>query len=198
MVNVIRGTSDKPVSSKKLGEYFEARDDIEGTLYLGYPIIGTAQGGYQIDALLVSKQHGVIIFHIVEGTNTVLDLEDTQDENITKLESKLLQHKELLNRRKLMVEMSVVSYAPAWYQYPEDIDTKEYRILITKDDLDNFIELCSWENNQCFEKVNSVIQAITTISKKNPRIYVKKEDSRGGKLKKIEESIAFLRLMRYT
>ena len=192
MVNVIRGTSDKPVSSKKLGEYFEARDDIEGTLYLGYPIIGTAQGGYQIDALLVSKQHGVIIFHIVEGTNTVLDLEDTQDENITKLESKLLQHKELLNRRKLMVEMSVVSYAPAWYQYPEDIDTKEYRILITKDDLDYFIELCSWENTQCFEKVNSVIQAITTISKKNPRIYVKKEDSRGGKLKKIEESIANL------
>ncbi|MGK7957879.1 MAG: DEAD/DEAH box helicase [Crocosphaera sp.] len=192
MVNVIRGTSDKPASSKKLGEYFEARDDIEGTLYLGYPIIGTAQGGYQIDALLVSKQHGVIIFHIVEGTHTDLNLEDIQDENITKLESKLLQHKELLKKRKLMVEMSVVTYAPAWHQYPEDIDTKEYPILIDYKDLGNFIQKCSWENNQCFEKVNSVIQAITTISKKNPRSYVNRENSRGAKLKKIEESIANL------
>ncbi len=66
MVNVIRGSSAKPVSSQRLGKYFEERTDIEGTLYIGYPIIGTPQGGYQIDALLVSRQQGVIIFNIDE------------------------------------------------------------------------------------------------------------------------------------
>lgn len=56
MVNVIRGDlKNKPVSSKRLADYFERQDDIDGTLYLGYPIIGASQGGYQIDALLVSK-----------------------------------------------------------------------------------------------------------------------------------------------
>ncbi|MBD2119226.1 MULTISPECIES: hypothetical protein [Microcystis] len=48
MVNVIRGSSAKPVSSQRLAKYFEERTDIEGTLYIGYPIIGTPQGGYQI------------------------------------------------------------------------------------------------------------------------------------------------------
>ncbi|MDJ0742256.1 MAG: hypothetical protein QNJ32_02720 [Xenococcaceae cyanobacterium MO_167.B27] len=80
MVNVIRGDlKNKPVSSKRLADYFEKQRDIDGTLYLGYPIIGTAQGGYQIDALLVSKQHGVVIFHIVEGTNLDdIDIEEIQ------------------------------------------------------------------------------------------------------------------------
>ena len=40
MVNVIRGSSAKPVSSQRLAKYFEERTDIEGTLYIGYPIIG--------------------------------------------------------------------------------------------------------------------------------------------------------------
>jgi len=43
MVNIIRGDVAKPVSSRRLANYFESRDDIEGSLYLGYPIIGTPQ-----------------------------------------------------------------------------------------------------------------------------------------------------------
>lgn len=192
MVNVIRGTSDKPVSSKKLGDYFETRNDIEGTLYLGYPVIGTPQGGYQIDALLVSKQHGVIIFNIVEGINTDINIEDIQDESITKLESKLLQHKDLLQRRKLMVDTYVVTYAPVWNKYPDNINCNDYPVLIDNESLETFLDLHLWKNNQYFTKVNSVIQAITTISKKNPRSYVKQENSRGAKLKRLEESIANL------
>ena len=124
MVDIIRGSSSKPVSSKRLAEYFEQRKDIQGTLYIGYPIIGTAQGGYQIDALLISHQHGVIIFHVDEGQNYDLDIEDIQDESINKLQSKLLQYKELSKRRNLMVEMTVVTYAPAWQKYPDNIDRK--------------------------------------------------------------------------
>jgi hypothetical protein len=37
MVNVIRGSSAKPVSSQRLAKYFEERTDIEGRLYIGYP-----------------------------------------------------------------------------------------------------------------------------------------------------------------
>ena len=75
MVNVIRGDVDnKPVSSRRLADYFERRHDIDGSLYLGYPIIGTPQGGYQIDALLLSRENGVVIFNIIEGTNTDIDI----------------------------------------------------------------------------------------------------------------------------
>ncbi len=47
MVNVVRGDIDKPEASRRLASYFESRNDLEGTLYLGYPIIGTSQGGYE-------------------------------------------------------------------------------------------------------------------------------------------------------
>ena len=55
MVNVVRGDIDKPEASRRLAGYFESRNDLDGTLYLGYPIIGTSQGGYEIDALLTSR-----------------------------------------------------------------------------------------------------------------------------------------------
>lgn len=114
MVDIIRGKSNKPISSEKLANYFEDRSDIEGRLYIGYPIIGTSEGGFPIDALLVSKQHGIIIFHIVEGINHDIDVEEIQDDCYTKMESKLKLHKDLNERRNLVVKISVVTYAPAW------------------------------------------------------------------------------------
>jgi superfamily I DNA and RNA helicase len=96
MVNVIRGDVSKPVSSASLADYLS---DIDGSLYLGYPIIGTTQGGYQIDALLVSKEHGIVIFNVIEGPHTNIDIEEIQDESFNKIQSKLLQQKFLTNKK---------------------------------------------------------------------------------------------------
>lgn len=187
MLNIVRGDiKNKPESSRRLADYFERRDDIDGNLYLGYPIIGTSQGGYQIDALLVSRKHGIIIFNIVEGTKTDINLEEAQDESFNKVQSKLLQHKSLTNKRKLMVEIGVVTYAPVL------IPTDDYSIIISESDLTNFIASQKWDHNNYFESLTSVIQAITTIRKRKQRNYVKKEDSKGAKLSKLEDSIANL------
>jgi hypothetical protein len=69
---------------------------------------------------------------------------------------------------------------------------KEYPVLIQKEDLDDFINECQGNAPEYFEKVNSVIQAVTTIRKKDARSYVVKPDSRGAKLKNLEDSIANL------
>ena len=191
MVNIIRGDLGKPVSSSRLADYFESRCDLEGNLYLGYPIIGTPQGGYQIDALLVSRENGIIIFNIVEGTDTNLALEDTQDESFNKVQSKLLPYKSLTNKKKLMVEISVVTYAPALSHRPTNI-SDDYPVIINDSDLKEFIESQEWHSSEYFETLNSVIQAITSIRKRKPRSYVQRDDSRGAKLSKLEESIANL------
>ncbi|MFN6466442.1 MAG: hypothetical protein RMZ41_032140 [Nostoc sp. DedVER02] len=40
MVNVIRGDVDnKPVSSRRLADYFERRHDIDGSLYREHPLL---------------------------------------------------------------------------------------------------------------------------------------------------------------
>jgi superfamily I DNA and RNA helicase len=191
MVNVIRGDVDKPESSRRLAEFFEKRSDIDGSLYLGYPIIGTSQGGYQIDALLVSREQGVVIFHIVEGTDISPNIEEAQDESINKIQSKLLQHKSLTNKRKLMVELGVVTYAPAWSHKPERLDD-DYPVIISDSELTKYLKKQEWRESKYFEELNSVIQAMTSIRKRNQRSYVKQENSRGAKLYKLEESIANL------
>lgn len=191
MVNVVRGDISKPISSKRLAEYFEKRNDISGSLYLGYPIIGTSQGGYQIDALLVSREHGVVVFNIVEGIERNINLEEIQDESVTKIQSKLLQDKSLTNRRRLMVEVGVVTFAPAWNNKPTDI-SDGYFVALSEDELSEFLDSQKWDHGEYFERLNSVIQAITSIRRRRQRDNIQKEDSRGAKLRKLEDSIANL------
>jgi superfamily I DNA and RNA helicase len=193
MVNVIRGdVNNKPASSRRLANYFESKRDITGSLYLGYPIIGTSQGGYPIDALLVSKEHGVIIFNIIEGTDTDINvIQNGQDESFNKLESKLKGNTNLNKGRKLMVAINVVTFAPTLINKPNNL-SEDYIVLTKETELENYLNSQHWENSQYFEHLNSVIQAITTIRKRNQRNYVKREDSRGAKLKRLEDSIANL------
>ena len=188
---VVRGGTDKPVSSQRLADYFETRTDIEGYLYLGYPIIGTKEGGYKIDALLLSDKYGAIIFSLVEGAyNAGIEVANIQDENYTKLKSKLLEDNDLINKRELAVELNVATFAPAWTGH-SDINS-DYPILVCESDLAEFLNSKNWDDNQAYQKLVSVIQSITTIRNRNKRGYVKKPDSKGAKLKKLEDSIATL------
>lgn len=54
MVTIVQGATKKPISAQRLSEFFIHHPKYEGFLYIGYPIIGTAEGPYPIDALLVS------------------------------------------------------------------------------------------------------------------------------------------------
>ncbi len=66
MVDIIRGASDKPVSTDTLINFIENANIKEGILYTGYPIIGVAEDKSAIDGLLISSEHGMIVFDIVE------------------------------------------------------------------------------------------------------------------------------------
>ena len=70
MVDIIVGSTNKALASKELKKYFHDRKDYEGYLYIGYPIIGTVEGAYPIDALWISPINGIVIFNpFVELTN---------------------------------------------------------------------------------------------------------------------------------
>ena len=189
MLNIVRGDlKNKPVSSQRLANFFETiSTELDGTLYIGYPIIGTAMGGYQIDAMLICREKGLVAFHIVEG-NDIGDYQDIQDESYTKIQSKLIQHKELTEKRSLAVEIKIVTFAPASKTNQND---ETYPCLVNEEDLTNFLDRLTWEKPAYFEKLMAVLQSITTIRKGKTRV-AQKPDSRGAKLKKLEDSIANL------
>lgn len=191
MIVVRGGTGKKPVSSERLAEYFENHVKFEGYLYLGYPLIGAIDGGYQIDALLISREHGAVVFNLIEGAyDEKIQLAEIQDESYTKFESKLKLHKDLTDKRKLSVELNVPVFAPAWKGH-SDSDS-DYPVLLTDEDLKKFLGSITRGSSDKYEKLVSVIQSITKIRHRNKREYVKNELSRGGKLKELEDSIANL------
>lgn len=192
MLNIVRGDlKNKPESSKQLANFFESlKDDFEGTLYIGYPIIGTANGGFQIDALLVTKEKGLIAFHIEEGTNYNINYKDIQDESYTKIQSKLFQYKELTDKKNLAIDINVVTYAPSWLKVIDKED--DYPCFINDSEFKTYFQQLFWSKSEYYNVLLSVLQSITTIRKNKSRTYIKKVDSRGAKLKKLEDSIANL------
>ena len=121
MIDTVWGSTDKPVSSKRLAEILSEEAGLEGTLYIGYPIIGTPEGSFPIDALLVSPTKGLVLFNVVEGKN-LPDYSEVQDEGFNKMQAKLLQHQALIRKRKLLVDIHTITFAPAIAQFDDDTE----------------------------------------------------------------------------
>ncbi len=189
MVTIIIGTNKKPMSSETLKNFFQQHENLEGYLYIGYPIIGTVEGAYSIDGLWVSPTGGVVVFDLVEGKVTG-EYQERQDDYANKIEAKLKGYRELTNKRVLCVQINVVTFAPALTRTVSD--DKDYPLCINSADLEQYIASLTWDDEGYYEKVVSVLQAVSMIRKGKKKRETSKQESRGSKLKKLEDSIANL------
>ncbi len=187
MVTIIKGTNNKSVVSEELIDFFTKHEKYEGFLYIGYPIIGTVNGPFSIDAMLVSEDKGLMAFNLITGTD-VEGYKDVQDECANKLEAKLRGYNELLNRRHLCVKISVVTYAPSVNSIT---DFDEDYPLCNDMTMEKWIDSISWDESNYFKELLSVLQSISSIRKGRKRI-IKKENSRGAKVQLLEEAISNL------
>ncbi|MDI7920703.1 DEAD/DEAH box helicase [Ferirhizobium litorale] len=183
MVNTIWGTTKKPVSSQRLATLFEERIKDDGYLFIGYPVIATPEGPYAMDALWVSPIHGLVIFNLVEGRDAGI-FEEAEAESANTLETKLRNHKSLMNGRKLLAEPNVVTYAP--------IAPASEGLCVSDDELVTRVENFTWDYPESYADALSIIQSISTIRRSRRGRTVEKEGSRGAKLKELEASIANL------
>ena len=119
MLNVVHGEVDRRADAQRLIEGL-MQLDIEGTLYFGYPVLATIQGTIKVDATLVSRQHGVVVFTFkrdLQLDNESLSirqmLDDEQDQLFVSIESKLMDHAFLREgRRKLAFEITTITIVP--------------------------------------------------------------------------------------
>ena len=189
MLQIIRGTTRKPVSSQHLADFFVAHNQYEGFLYIGYPIIGTSEGPYPIDALFISREKGLVIFNLVEGRD-LGNFMEAQDDSANKLEAKLRGHRSLMKGRNLQVPISVVTFAAA-RDDAANLSQDGYQVC-NESNMEQWLDNVEWEDPSYYQALVAVIQAISTIRKGRKQRDVHQEDSRGAKLKGLEDSIANL------
>jgi superfamily I DNA and RNA helicase len=190
LVKVIFGSAqDKPVSSRLLAEDLTADAIAEGYLYLGYPVIASPTGPIKLDALLVSPQQGLIAFDLVEGTE-LGDFEERQAAIASMLEVRLKPHASLRSGRELKFEINVVTYAPAKQLLPA---ASAPYFVANRQSVRPTINGFTWKAaHATYENLIAAIQVVTTIRAGKQKREPKKSDSRGAKLKRIEDSIANL------
>lgn len=190
---VVRGTNDKPVSSRMLADFFEADEAAPagGELFVGYPITTAADGPRPIDAVYVSPHHGVVVFDLVEGKE--LDgYDDRQDDAATRLEVRLKQHADLVKRRNLQIPIYAVTVAPGLTigQLPEDDDYP----VATDETLSEVLEDFDWPDSDLdiYRRTISALQSISGIRRSHTARPSDQANSRGSIIKQLENSIATL------
>lgn len=189
MVNIVMGATQKPLACEELKKFFSEHDNLDGYLYIGYPIIATVEGAYPIDALWISEAHGLVIFNLIENKNTE-DYQEIQDDTANKIEVKLKGYKQLVDKRSLCVAINVITFAP--FLTDDVVCADGDYPLVNLNSLYSILTKITWSKNEYFNALVSVLQAISTIRKVRKRNSLKNPDSRGSRLNALEESIANL------
>ncbi len=190
MIEVIWGSAkEKPISSKSLAEELSANLAGDGYLYLGYPIIGSPTGPMKLDALLVSPTFGLVAFDLVEGTD-LGEFTARQDDIASMLEVRLKPYAGLKAGRSLKFEINVVTYAPAKAHLP---DAEPPYFVANRTNVCAKVQGFQWgAEASVFQSLVAAIQVVTSIRAGKQKREPKKADSRGARLKRVEDSIANL------
>ena len=190
MLNIIWGSNkDKPEAAKALASLLSADAfHADGYLYIGYPIMGSPLGPVKFDALLLSKQYGLIAFDLVEGLEFD-GFEQRLDDIASMLEVKLKPYPALKAGRKLRFDIHTFTFAPAKKFIPESADPY---VVTNRDNLLASIESCDGVSEELFAHLLAAIQVVTTIRSGRLKREPKNATSRGARLKRVEESIANL------
>ncbi len=190
MINITRGQINNSILSNRLVSFFETNKDIDGNLFLGYPILPTIDNKIAIDALLISKKYGVIAFVFYDGVKE-MNFEDVQDEIYAALLSKLAKEKSLIKRGKLLIQLDVITYAPNASK-PTVQESDGFTVCNSDENLLNYFSNLDNNNQDYYEYAMRCIQSIGTMKTVLSREKAKTENSKGWILKDLEKRVANL------
>ncbi|MBT2596219.1 DEAD/DEAH box helicase [Arthrobacter sp. ISL-72] len=190
-LTIIMGTGKNQAAAAMLIAVLKELNS-SGTLYLGYPLLATADEPINVDAILVSADHGIVAFRFSDESPSAEsgweDLIADQDRLFTGLEAHLRRYESLRQRRGLAFEINTVTLFPN--QVREVPDTEGAYLAFG--DLAQWLQGLDPLDGSLVTQLLSVLQRVTNIKPMKRRVDVSREGSRGSKLKIIEKSIANL------
>ncbi len=194
MLEVVYGQSkNREVTSRLAGALQQL--GLHGTLYIGYPILATADESVTVDSLLVSREHSVVAFFFADAVPSTQDkpawdrLRDTQDRLIYAVESNLSKHETLRRGRKLSIQVTAVTLFPAKPNPPTGF---EEFLCADLNFLPTVLARIPQIAVDLLRPLEAALQRVTTIKPRKPRRGVTRTDSRGAILKQLEAKIANL------
>lgn len=194
MLEIIHGQTRYREVAQKLGEAL-SRLKTEGSLYIGYPVLATADEKVTIDALLVSHNHGVVLFSfspdvpLTDDIDRWNDLRDRQDRLYAAVESTLKRHDTLRSGRGLAVQISTVTIVPTRPSPPKDLGDS---LIADLDSLESVLKGIPPLDSNYFQPLQAALQRVTTIKPRKKRETATRPNSRGAILRQIESAIANL------
>lgn len=188
---ITRGANRKPAATEILVQCLQRLAGVSGQVYTGYPLIAAPEGKYSVDATLVSPDKGIVLFDVIEGTE-IGEYAERQDDLANKIEARLRLHRELLDRRNLIVPVSVISFAPAVGNV-DDLTKADYP-LVGEDGVAKALNELDWPGDtyDLYRRTLSAIESLSGIRTSRSKRGVSKPDSRGARLERLEASIATL------
>jgi superfamily I DNA and RNA helicase len=165
-------------------------EGVDGTLYVGYPVLATADETVFIDALLTSVEFGVVIVHFDSAPEELADpekLEEVRDDLRFVLYQKLVGFRPLRRGTELSVPVNVVTILP-----PNSAAIGTQPDIVELPGIMGALKTFTSITPEQLRLVNAAVQRITTIKPPNRRENVQRKDSRGAVMKRIDREIANL------
>ena len=194
MLEVTHGQTKNQLVANELRSLL-INSDLQGSLYIGYPILATADESITVDALLLTLEHGLVAFLFSDQSqivNTDFEtwrlLSDRQDQLFVAVENSLRRHEPLRRGRRLAIEVQTVTVIPNSADVPEGLDG-EYA------DLDNLLNVIAQHppiEDQYFKPLQAALQRVSTIRPPKKRTGINSSESKGAVLSRIEAEIANL------
>lgn len=185
-----RKVNDEAIDS--LIDSLEAIADADDVFYVGYPVAATIDDPVTVPALLVSPRLGLVCFDVVPNATKggLPNLKDAQRRIVIAMKSKLLQHESLVEADgfDLAFKVNIVTFA---ITADEDADLARSKIVEAVG-LENALNSCSGFSTELLPSINAAIERVANIRPRSKRSNLKRDDSKGAILKKIEKQIANL------
>lgn len=190
-LDVVYGESRDRPFAQRLAEVLKSAVT-EGTIYLAYPVLATADERIEVDGLLVSQAHGLVAFLLAKDVPTTgrdwSKYVEEQDRLYSVLEANLRRHEGLRRGRGLAVTPATATVFPDSVTPPDAAEgfygeiTEAPAWLETLDPIEEDVK----------RNLEAALQRVATIKPAKKRTSVETDTSRGAVLKRIEKEIANL------
>jgi|GEM_PF-5021725 len=144
MLDTVCGETDQRDVASRLTEVLSGMR-LDGSFYIGYPIIASADEKVIVDTLLLTEQHGLIAFIFSSSMPLPNDpaawkrLQDDQDRLFFAIDASLSRHYGLRSGRRLGVGMETITLFPTTPALPNDVEGK----FVGLDNVQSVIRTCA-------------------------------------------------------